>query len=105
MPIFLGELSKSLKIHFLIVYIPKISIVHNLQRITRFGNLPKTTISPYTHDEDFEKLLLLNGVPPKVIVLKTFNQNTKQLAQTLIDKKATIESFIVNNELMILEIY
>ncbi|MGL5111602.1 MAG: DUF5615 family PIN-like protein [Flavobacterium sp.] len=22
-----------------------------------------------THDEDFEKLLLLNGTPPKVIVL------------------------------------
>ncbi len=53
----------------------------------------------------FEKLLLLNGTPPKVIVLKTFNQNTKQLAQTLINKKTTIESFILNDELMILEIY
>ncbi|WP_243235304.1 DUF5615 family PIN-like protein [Flavobacterium pectinovorum] len=29
-----------------------------------------------THDDDFEKLLLLKGVPPKVIILKTFNQNT-----------------------------
>ncbi|WP_264563565.1 DUF5615 family PIN-like protein [Flavobacterium sp. N3904] len=65
----------------------------------------KNNFTILTHDEDFEKLLLLNGVPPKVIVLKTFNQSTKQLAQTLIDKKATIESFILNNELMILEIY
>ena len=65
----------------------------------------KNNFTILTHDEDFEKLLLLNGTPPKVIVLKTFNQNTKQLAQTLLDKKTTIESFILNDELMILEIY
>ena len=65
----------------------------------------KNNFTILTHDEDFEKLLLLNGTPPKVIVLKTFNQNTKQLAQTLINKKTTIESFILNDELMILEIY
>ncbi|MCA1918166.1 MAG: DUF5615 family PIN-like protein [Flavobacterium piscis] len=29
-----------------------------------------------THDDDFEKLLLLKGAPPKVIILKTFNKNT-----------------------------
>lgn len=58
-----------------------------------------------THDDDFEKLLLLKGVPPKVIILKTFNKNTKQIAEILISKKETIESFIVNDELMILEVY
>ncbi|WP_343585186.1 DUF5615 family PIN-like protein [Flavobacterium sp.] len=34
-----------------------------------------------THDDDFEKLLLLKGAPPKVIILKTFNKNTKQIAE------------------------
>lgn len=58
-----------------------------------------------THDDDFEKLLLLKGVPLKVIILKTFNKNTKQIAELLISKKEIIESFISNDQLMILEIY
>ncbi|MFH6946209.1 MULTISPECIES: DUF5615 family PIN-like protein [unclassified Flavobacterium] len=48
-----------------------------------------------TLDDDFEKLSLLKGAPPKVIILKTFNKNTKEI----------IKSFILNNELMILEVY
>ncbi|WP_347049928.1 DUF5615 family PIN-like protein [Flavobacterium olei] len=58
-----------------------------------------------THDDDFEKLLLLKGAPPKVIILKTFNKNTKQIAELLISKKEIIASFVCNNELLILEIY
>lgn len=58
-----------------------------------------------THDDDFEKLLLLKGAPPKVIILKTFNKKTKQIAELLVSKKEIIESFISTNELMILEIY
>lgn len=58
-----------------------------------------------THDDDFEKLLLLKGAPPKVIILKTFNKNTKQIAELLISKREIIESFISNQDLMILEIY
>jgi len=58
-----------------------------------------------THDDDFEKLSLLKGSPPKIIILKTFNKNTKEIAELLISKKEIIESFISNNELMILEIY
>jgi len=65
----------------------------------------KNNFTVLTHDDDFEKLLLLKGVPPKVIILKTFNKNTKQIAEILISKKDTIESFISNEELMILEIY
>ena len=95
-----------MRIAFPIVFTLKTLKFHNLQRIVKYGNLPKkNNFTILTHDEDFEKLLLLNGTPPKVIVLKTFNQNTKQLAQTLINKKTTIESFILNDELMILEIY
>jgi len=58
-----------------------------------------------THDDDFEKLLLLKGAPPKVIILKTFNKNTKQIAELLILKREIIESFIASQDLMILEIY
>ncbi|OUL63495.1 DUF5615 family PIN-like protein [Flavobacterium sp. AJR] len=65
----------------------------------------KNSFTILTHDDDFEKLLLLKGVPPKVIILKTFNKNTKQIAEILISKKEIIKSFISNNELMILEIY
>ncbi|MFG4003710.1 hypothetical protein [Flavobacterium aquidurense] len=39
------------------------------------------------------------------MILKTFNKNTKEIAEILISKKETIESFIVKDELMILEIY
>nr|WP_315238089.1 DUF5615 family PIN-like protein [uncultured Flavobacterium sp.] len=65
----------------------------------------KNNYTILTHDDDFEKLLLLRGIPPKVIILKTFNQNTKQIAELLISKKEIIESFVSNNDLMILEIY
>ncbi|WP_310282148.1 DUF5615 family PIN-like protein [Flavobacterium piscis] len=58
-----------------------------------------------THDDDFEKLLLLKGAPPKVIILKTFNKNTKQIAEILISKKEIILAFVLNDDLMILEIY
>lgn len=58
-----------------------------------------------THDEDFEKLIQTKGAPPKVIIIKSYNQNTKQIAQIVINQKKTIESFITNHELMILEIY
>ena len=69
-------------------------------------NLQNKTTLPYlTHDDDFEKLLLLKGAPPKVIILKTFNKNTKQIAELLISKREIIESFISNQDLMILEIY
>ncbi|MCP2027665.1 putative nuclease of putative toxin-antitoxin system [Flavobacterium sp. HSC-32F16] len=50
----------------------------------------KNNFTILTHDDDFEKLLLLKGVPPKVIILKTFNKNTKQIAELLISKKEII---------------
>lgn len=71
--------------------------------IWEFARMNDFTI--LTHDDDFEKLLLLKGAPPKVIILKTFNKNTRQIVEILISKKEIIQSFIATNELMILEIY
>jgi predicted nuclease of predicted toxin-antitoxin system len=58
-----------------------------------------------THDEDFQKIILSKGAPPKVIILKTFNKNTLELANLILNQKDEIESFISNPELMILEIF
>ncbi len=57
-----------------------------------------------THDEDFEKMLLSKGAPPKVIILKTFNINTLELANLILNQKNEIVDFISNPDLMILEI-
>lgn len=71
--------------------------------IWNYAKLNNFTI--ITHDDDFEKLVLQYGIPPKVIILKTFNQNTKQIAEWLIKKKSLVQDFVINDELMILEIY
>lgn len=71
--------------------------------IRNYAKLNDFTI--LTHDDDFEKLVLQYGIPPKIIVLKTFNQNTRQIAELLIKNKALIHDFIINDDLMILEIY
>lgn len=58
-----------------------------------------------TKDDDFEKLVLLKKAPPKVIYLKTYNLDTKSLAQLLIDNKDKIDVFCNSLENEILEIY
>ena len=65
----------------------------------------KNNFTILTHDDDFEKLLLLKGVSSKAITLMTFNKTTNEFSELLISKKETIQSFIQNEELMILEIY
>lgn len=57
-----------------------------------------------THDNDFEKMLLAKGGTPKLIILKSFNKNSLELANLILNQKQEIESFISNSELMILEI-
>ena len=58
-----------------------------------------------THDDDFEKIVLIKGFPPKVIILKTLNKSTLELSNIIINKKQNIEDFILNNEQSILEIF
>ncbi len=58
-----------------------------------------------THDDDFEKIVLTKGSPPKAIILKTFNKNTLELSNLIINKKQEIEDFILNKEQSILEIF
>lgn len=58
-----------------------------------------------TKDDDFEKLVLLNNAPPKVIYLKTFNLETNKLSDLLITNIDKILIFYNSKEEEILEIY
>lgn len=57
-----------------------------------------------TKDNDFLDLLELKGFPPKVVLLKTGNNNSKALADLLLSAKSKIEN-LKNNEYGLLEIY
>ena len=45
-----------------------------------------------TNDEDYQYLLLQKGFPPKVILLRTGNQSTNNIADILIRNKHNIEA-------------
>ncbi|MEW5799762.1 MAG: DUF5615 family PIN-like protein [Bacteroidota bacterium] len=58
-----------------------------------------------TNDEDFLHLLLQKGFPPKVVLLKTGNQSSKFIQETLMRRKPDIESLVASTEYGLLEIY
>ncbi len=58
-----------------------------------------------TLDEDFEKILMLFGVPPKIIRLRIGNASTQQIANILIKNIENIQTFINNPTTELLEIY
>ena len=56
-----------------------------------------------TNDEDFLYLSTFRGFPPKVLLLKTGNQNRKVVEQILIEAKEQIKAFVEASEYGILE--
>ena len=50
-----------------------------------------------TKDNDFVNLLEVNGFPPKVVLLKTGNNNSQALMELLINVKSMIEDLEENN--------
>jgi predicted nuclease of predicted toxin-antitoxin system len=58
-----------------------------------------------TNDEDFYRLALNKGFPPKIVLLRTGNQSTKYLAQILMGHKAEIAEFLQHEEYGVLEIF
>jgi len=58
-----------------------------------------------TLDEDFNKLLLQHGTPPKVIWLKTGNCSTIQLTGVILAHKEVILNFLSNDTFECLELY
>jgi predicted nuclease of predicted toxin-antitoxin system len=58
-----------------------------------------------TQDDDFEKILEINGFPPKLIVIKTPNIKTADIELLIKNKLEQILEFQTNTNLGILEIY
>lgn len=58
-----------------------------------------------TNDEDFVRILELNGFPPKIVLLRTGNQTTKNLSILLHNHKNEIENLYHSKEYGLLEIF
>ena len=58
-----------------------------------------------SNDEDFRFLLERFGSPPKVILLKTGNKSTEQIATILRQNKSGIVDLAESNDTDLLEIY
>ena len=57
-----------------------------------------------TNDDDYYHLIIQKGFPPKVVLLRTGNQSTRLVAQTLIDRKSNIEDLYTSSQYGLLEI-
>jgi predicted nuclease of predicted toxin-antitoxin system len=57
-----------------------------------------------TNDEDFLRLSTFKGFPPKVLLLRTGNQNRRFVEQILINMKEQIKSFVESSDYGILEL-
>lgn len=58
-----------------------------------------------TYDDDFEYLLIDKGFPPKVILLRTGNLPSKQIAEPLHKHHDQIDGFIKDEQVGLLEIF
>ncbi|MBL7765531.1 MAG: DUF5615 family PIN-like protein [Chitinophagaceae bacterium] len=58
-----------------------------------------------TNDEDFLNFLNIFGFPPKIVLLKTGNQNNQYVLLLLCSKKNVIQEFVVSDQYGLLEIY
>ncbi len=56
-------------------------------------------------DEDFYKIQLEHGTPPKIIWMRMGNCSTAALATALLDNTATIHDFLLNDGIDCLELF
>lgn len=87
------------------IHVSSLNIVQpaNDTAIWNYAKLNNYTI--VSKDDDFEKIVLINKAPPKLIFLKTFNLNTDKISELIIENKELIISFINSNKNDIFEIY
>lgn len=65
----------------------------------------KNNFAIVTFDEDFYELQLLKGFPPKIIWLRFGNSGNLKVVGKLLDNREAINSFLLNPDSGILEIY
>jgi predicted nuclease of predicted toxin-antitoxin system len=58
-----------------------------------------------SNDEDYRFLLERFGSPPKVVLLRTGNQSTEQIASILLEKSKVIFELAKSDEIDLLEIF
>ena len=58
-----------------------------------------------TNDEDFLNMVNSKGFPPKIVLLKTGNQQNSYIEEIIIKHKADIEMLEQSDEIGLLEIY
>jgi predicted nuclease of predicted toxin-antitoxin system len=58
-----------------------------------------------TKDADFHELVLLYGIPPKIIWLRCGNETNQFIVQLLLNKSKEIEEFLLDKDSFCLEIY
>ena len=57
-----------------------------------------------TFDSDFYDFSVIWGAPPKILLIKSFDQTTQSIAKQLIDHKKTIEEFQKDQTIHCLEL-
>ncbi len=59
----------------------------------------------FTNDDDFYRLSVIKGFPPKVVVLRTGNQSTLNIGNFILKHKVAIEQFYGDDEFGVFELY
>lgn len=58
-----------------------------------------------TNDDDFYRLSIIKGFPPKVLVLRTGNQSTLNIGNYILKNKMAIEQFYTEDEYGVFELF
>lgn len=100
------RLCELLSHHFpLVEHVNKIAIPHPASDEAIWNYAKENDYCIVTNDEDFLKILLKSGFPPKLILLRMGNQSTTFIADVLIKHTTDISSLEKSDEYGFLEIY
>lgn len=100
------RLIEPLSAHFPVVeHVNRINLISPAtdQQIWEYARVNGSFI--VTNDDDFLKILLLRGFPPKIVLLRTGNQSTEYLKELLIQYKEKIKALSDSPDHGLLEIY
>lgn len=100
------RLTAKLKLHFIdCLHVDEIGLTIPPKDVEIWNYALINNLIIVTNDEDFLNLANNKGFPPKVILLKTGNQNNSFIEALLIKHKADIDAFYQSNEYGFLEIF